>query len=103
MADYACLSSLGTGASIAVKGRWQAAPIGAEQKYELQAEEVTLLGSASEARIAPAQISFGENIRTQLIEAVRLIQSKRNITPPSTSAQSHISVLERHRMLSWLG
>ena len=42
------LCSLGTGASVALSGKWQQAPQGTEQLYELKVEEVTILGRSSE-------------------------------------------------------
>lgn len=38
--------SLGTGTSVAISGTWQPSPPGKEQKYELKANDVRIIGSA---------------------------------------------------------
>ena len=43
------LDSLGTGASVAISGKWQPAPPFAEQSYELKAEELHILGGTEKA------------------------------------------------------
>ena len=36
--------SLGTGTAVSINGTWQPAPPGKEQKYELKAKEVKIVG-----------------------------------------------------------
>ena len=38
---------------MALTGRWQPAPKGADQGYELEAEEVTILGGTTEVSLQP--------------------------------------------------
>lgn len=49
--------SLTTGTSVAIRGVWQHAPLGKEQKCELKADEVTIIGS-TDAEVS-AIISHG--------------------------------------------
>ncbi|KAL9635023.1 MAG: hypothetical protein Q9164_003729 [Protoblastenia rupestris] len=46
-------ANLGTGVSVAISGLWQHAPHGAEQRYELQAEEIKILGPSDEKYHSP--------------------------------------------------
>lgn len=45
-------SSLGTGTSVAISGIWQPSPPGKEQRFELKAEDVRIIGSA-DAEVSP--------------------------------------------------
>ncbi|KAL9098695.1 MAG: hypothetical protein Q9163_005688 [Psora crenata] len=47
-ADHKRTNRLATGVSVAIGGLWEPAPRGAEQRYELKAEEVRILGPADE-------------------------------------------------------
>ena len=59
------LDSLNTGTAVAIRGIWQHSPSNKEQKCELKAEEVTIIGS-TDAEVSATFISMDERERKPL-------------------------------------
>lgn len=56
------LDSLNTGTSVAIRGVWQHSPPGKEQKCELKADEVTIIGS-TDAEVSAIFFPMDERVR----------------------------------------
>lgn len=56
------LYSLTTGTSVTIRGVWQQAPPGKEQKCELKADEVTIVGS-TDAEVSAICFPMDERVR----------------------------------------